>query len=145
MLDLIRLTLATDHWGQVLVMRPIPRQGNSWGCLEPLRETEWGKLIPVVSGEAFSHAMHGYATPLMNQIGPKPHALLRMVPKPYRVCLMIKTCPLATEHCHPSPKLPDCYDPPGLEGSSPLLASQVAIAWKEGRYVVVVEGDEFSI
>jgi hypothetical protein len=40
--------------------------------------------------------------------------------------------------------VPDCFSPEGLEAEAQLAAAVVVSAWVEGRYVIVVEGDEFS-
>ena len=46
--------------------------------------------------------------------------------------------------CHPCLKVPACYIPPGLSQEQQEAAAEVVLAWKDGRYVVVVEGGEFS-
>lgn len=139
-----RFTLTTKDFGTLLIMRPFPRNGDAWGDLAPLRGTPWGDLLPVVSGTSFSHAMHGYHAPLMQEIGAHPHGLSKRIPKGYRTCSLSQGCVMYHKHCHPSPKLPDCYSPPGLPNEAMFAATTVAQAWAEGRYVLIVEGDEFS-
>ena len=142
---LIEFQLDTKDWGKILITRVLPRNGDPWGCLAPVRGTPWGDLIPVVSGEVLSHALHGYATPLMRVIGSEPHGLLKKVPNEYRQCAAAKGCLLFTKkHCHPGPKLPDCYVPPGIPPEAHAEVVTVAMAWRAGRYVIVVEGAEFS-
>jgi hypothetical protein len=53
-------------------------------------------------------------------------------------------CAGATKFCKPCPKLPDCYDPPG-DATTQSLMRQIAIAWRDGRYVLVTVGAEFSL
>jgi hypothetical protein len=47
--------------------------------------------------------------------------------------------------CYPCKKLPDCYAPPKLSPEAQALACAVALAWRDGYYVVVVEGEEFIL
>lgn len=92
-----------------------------------------------------SHALHGYATPMMRLIGPPPYALLKKVPGIYRDCVVFKDCLMHNKnHCHPGPKLPDCFVPAGVPVDAREMVTQIAMAWRSGRYVVVVEGVEFS-
>lgn len=140
-----RYTLATRDYGSFKILRPVPRHGDPWGDLAPLKGTPWEPLVPVVSGEVFSHALHGYAKPLMGVIGPTPGALLRKVPDEVRLCSLRDECVMyLPERCHPCKKLPECYRPDG-PGEARLPASVVALAWAEDRYVVVVQGAEFSL
>ena len=146
---LVEYTIDTNDWGRILIARPLPRKIGEdldyWGCLAPLRDTPWGDLIPIVTGEVMSHALHGHATPLMRVIGPPPHALLRKIPDAFRQCSMMGGCMLyQKQHCQPGPKVPDCYSPPNMAEHAGFLASKVALAWKEKRYVIIVSGSEFS-
>lgn len=132
--------------GVVKLMWPIPRRGDPWGVLAPLKGTAWEPLIRVVSGDVVSHALHGWATPLMRVIGPSPRHVPRLLSEESGRCSMFRTCVAAGVNCRPGhPKLPDCYEAPGLDGRGPLLASRVALAWREGFYVLVVEGAEFNL
>ena len=138
-------TLDTVDFGGLKILRPISTEENPWGNLSILRDTPWGDQIPVVSGEVYSHATHGYALPLMKVIGPPPEALLRMIPQKFRGCASSKDCLMIDyEVCQPCVKMPDCYIPQGVSESIALAASLVMLAWKEGRYVVIVEGMEFG-
>jgi hypothetical protein len=139
-----RFTLVTRDFGTILVMRPYPKDGDAWGDLAPLRDTPWGKLLPIVSGPVLSHALHGYHSPLMQELGAHPHHLSKRIPKGYRRCRMYDNCVMAHAQCHPNPKMPDCFSPPGVGNDALLAAATVAQAWAEGRYVLIVEGDEFS-
>jgi hypothetical protein len=141
----LEFTITCKEWGTRRVLRPLPSVGDPWGILAPLRETPLRPLIPEVSGEAMSHALHGHVTPLMREIGPDPSALLRRAARIYPECAERKQCIAKSDRCVPSPKLPECFMP---EGCTPELAEiivRVLLSWKEGRYVVVVVGDEFSL
>ena len=131
--------------GPIRLLIPIPRGGDSWGVLAPIRNTDWGKLITVIHGVVMSHALHGYATPLMKEIGIDPEYRARRAPKPENMCLNHKLgCPIAGSHCKPGKKTPDCYEPNLPDPHLRYLISLVVLAWREDRYVVVVNGDEFS-
>jgi len=137
-----RITLTDGQLGEVRLLVPFPSPESPWGVLEPLRDTEWGAQIPVVSGAVLSDAMHGWALPLMRQIGVEPQIHAKRITEGAGRCALADKCVGATPHCRPSPELPDCYEAPGDHSG---LASAVALAWAEGRCVVVVEGAEFSI
>ena len=143
--DVVRFVISSPEWGDVPIARPLP--GNdAWGFLTVLQGTVWGDLLPIVSGEALSNALHGYVTPLMNLLGRPPHAQLKLVPDPFRACGNTECIMANPKTCHPCPKMPDCYEPPGFETFEHRKAAViVALCWKEGRYVVIVEGAEFSL
>jgi len=140
-----RFVISTAHFGDLKVLRPIPLPDEPWGPLAPLRGTPWGDLIPTVSGENLSHALHGHAKPLMEEIGPEPRTLLRRIQDPHRDCSLSKACLTRGDYCFPHPKVPECYLPPNLESPATLVAAVVALAWAEGRYVLIAEGAEFSL
>lgn len=120
---------------------------DPWGDLAPLRdEPDFAQLLPVVSGETFSLALHGYAKPLMEVIGPEPEFQLRRLPSKYRECSLRGSCVMFNDkRCQPlSKKLPECWWPEADETSRRAVAV-VTLAWAEDRYVVIVEGDEFSL
>lgn len=141
-------TLNDKDFGEILLALVIPKHDDSWGVLAPLQDTIWGDLIAVVPGPALSDALHGFAKPLMNHIGPTPRELARKLAassNPMCALGQNKSCAFATAKCVPGPKLPDCYEPPGLVGEQVELAASVALMWREGRYVLRVEGVEHSI
>ena len=142
---LARFTVRGDggDWGDIKIMRPTPVDGDPWGDLAPLRETPWGDLITVVSGEALSHALHGHVVPLVRELGPHPHRLSRRVAD--QRCALWKGCVIAGDDCQPGKTLPECYSAPDLSLEAALAARAVALAWKEERYVIVVQGPEFSL
>lgn len=136
-----RLLLDDEQHGEIRLLCPFPSPGSPWGVLEPLRDTEWGTQVVTVSGAALSDAMHGWALPLMRQIGVKPSVHAKRISEEAGRCALSAKCIGSTPHCRPGPNLPECYEAPGPYSA---LASTVALAWAEDRYVVVVEGAEFS-
>lgn len=148
MIDGIRLLVVPDlTHGELRLAVVVPRGGDMWGVLAPLRGTDWEPLIRVVPGEAMAHARHGYATPLAKVLGPEPSVLSRKVPQATGLCRLATggQCAGASPRCRPGPKLPDCYQPPGPDPRAQEMAAVVALAWRDGFYVVVVDGDEFSL
>jgi len=137
--------LQSKEWGDISILRVLPVKGNIWGDLDPIKDTPWGKLIPVVSGLALSHALHGYVTPLMREIGPHPHGLLKQIPEAYQRCTLWNNCLMYRKKtCIPCTKLPECYNPPGFDPEDQGIISEIAIAWRDGQYVIVVQGEEFA-
>jgi len=128
-------------WGDLRVCRPIPRLQDAWGVLAPLRGTPWGDALPIVSGDAMSHALHGWAMPLVRELGATPSN--RGVGAPTR-CSLYDSCITAAPACHPFGPPPECYEAP-VEGPAVLAANAVALEWAVGSWVVVVEGREWSL
>ncbi len=156
MMKLQRFSLDAGTYGGVIkLMRPLPsqrREGDTviidpWGALAPLRdEPAFAALIPVVTGEAMSHALHGRMKPLMEQIGPEPKYQLIRIEHPHDVCQVARDCIMYDERrCRPrSKKLPECWSPISEESARRAMAV-VTLAWAENRYVVVVAGAEFVV
>lgn len=142
------IELNDKEWGEILLFLPVPKPDSPWGQLLPLKDTHWSKVIRVVPGDVFSEALHGFATPLMRVIGRAPHDALKRLPLVDRTCDQHtkQTCLLGTDKCLPgSGEVPACYEAPLKDFDERRLASAVAKALDEGRYVVVVEGEEFSL
>lgn len=140
-------TVQDMTYGELRLVVAIPNDEHPWGVLAPLRGTPWEPFIRVVPGEAMAHARHGYAAPLVAVLGPSPAVIARRVPPRVGMCRLAQqgTCAGASPTCLPGPKLPDCYEPPGLSPVAQEMAAAVALAWRDGSYVVVVDGDEFSL
>lgn len=137
------MTLTDRQQGEVLLAVPIPHDDDPWGVLAPLRGTSWGDQITVVPGAVMSDAVRGWATPLMRIIGIDPKYRLGRIIEEEGICALYGECSMATIHCRPEPKLPECYEAPLETSPARLIAALVAMAWKEGRYVIVVEGKEW--
>jgi hypothetical protein len=140
-----RFSVLTSSGEEFLLLRPLPTKESTWGVLSPLEGTEIGGLITIVSGEDMSQALHGRVMPLVRTLGRSPRGLLKKI-EGDMTCALIKTCLLADRAaCYPCSKLPHCYAPPDVSEQAGLAAATVLRAWADGRYVVIVEGPEFSL
>lgn len=141
-----QFTVEDDVLGRFDLLVAIPHEEDHWGVLAPLRGTHWGALIREVSGESLAHARHGFMSPLAREIGPAPKHLAKLVQDPWGMCVLTApgACAGATRHCRPGPKLPDCYEP-AVAAELQNLVHKVALAWRDGRYVLVVDGPEFAL
>ena len=142
------LTLpASASWKvELKLMRPTPVDGDAWGALAPLRGTPWEQTITVVSGEMFSHALHGYTMPLIRALRSEPQA--QMIRMKGHACSLTegRQCVGASDACRPCAKVPECYAAPLTDREASRAASVVALAWSKGYHVVVVtEEGEFSL
>lgn len=132
------IDLTDPEQGLVKLLIVLPKDGDPWGVLAPLRGTAWGEQVAVVSPDAIEHALRGWATPLMREVGVTPVVRARRIPDGAGMCVQMGSCIGAGPRCRPGPDTPDCYEPPGLEwGEGMGVAVRVALAWREGRYVVV--------
>jgi hypothetical protein len=150
MIDGLRYVTIPDpeRHGDVLVAYPPPREGDPWGVLRPLMGTSWGAQIPTVTGEALSHALHGRPKPLREMLGPPPLRRTMRIALEERVCLERQQgiCAMAAPHCMPGTgRMPECYVPPAEDRALRAVATAVAHAWDEGRYVFLVDGPEFVV
>jgi hypothetical protein len=141
----LEFSLNTKEWGVIRLLRPVPIKENVWGILLPIRGTEIENLVPVVSGEVFSHALYGHATPLMRLLGPDPKAQLRRASKVYSQCKDRDCCVSKGPNCHPCAKMPDCFRPETENPDQELAVTLVLLTWRNGSYVIVVEGAEFTL
>jgi hypothetical protein len=136
--------------GDIKLLVTFPVAGAPWGDFEFLRGTSWESGITAVTAEAYSHALHGWSVPLRRELGRNPEASAKRVSDKEGHCLQAGACigwkPL---QCRPGGKPerkkdaacpPQCYEAP----FGPV-ASQVALAWREGRYPVIVKGEEFVL
>lgn len=138
-----RVQLTDPEWGELKLLVAIPKDGDPWGVLAPLRDTAWGRQIQVVSSDALSHALHGWATPLMREIGVAPKVHASRIGDDVGRCGLDGSCLGARAECRPGTATPDCYEAPKLRPSVSLMAATVALAWRDGFYVVVADGDGF--
>ena len=136
-------------WGNPRFVRPIPRKGDPWGILAPLKDSKWGNLINVVQGDVVAHAIRGHATPLMQELGPSPRSCLKLISKEQQNwCVLVDSCVSAGASCYPSEKTPDCYEAPSegdINYAFSLAATRVTLAWRDGFHVLVIVGDELVI
>lgn len=136
------INLNDSEQGEIKLLVVVPKEDDPWGVLADIRDTDWGQQVAVVSGESMSHALHGWATPLMREIGVAPRQRARRVRK---LCSLAQGCVGAGPGCVPGVDVPDCYEPPGVPPSVLMAVTRMVLAWKDGRYVVVVNGPEFSL
>ena len=144
-MNYVEFILTCQEWGPIKILRPVPSGEDPWGILAPLRDTPWGEHLPVINGEVMTDAQYGHVMPLIRLLGLPPDQQLKHVPPAFRVCVSAKQCiSFRPQDCHPCKKLPDCYIPPGVPQEAQEAVVLVALAWREGRYVLVVDGPEFS-
>lgn len=142
-----------------LLVEYVSSKDPTWGVLECLRGTSWESGIKEIAAEAISHALHGRLLPLLRELGRDPQASARRVTPAEGLCgLRLECMAWDADFCKPGGcrKLkgktqvgpPNCYQPP-VERGTPFKTVewmiQVALAWREGRHVVVVRGDGFNI
>lgn len=139
-----RIDLSDREQGPVLLSVALPRDGDPWGVAAALRGTEWEVLIRTVGGEALSHAVHGWATPLVRELGPNPQATMRRTVTP---CALSSggQCVGATPDCRPGRKMPACYTPPDTDPDVASVVTTVLLDLRAGRHVVAVDGPEFVL
>lgn len=139
-----RINLQDREQGSILLSVALPRDGEPWGVLAPLRGTVWEGLVRTVSGEALSHSVHGWATPIIRELGPNPHAVMRRHPTP---CVLSTgdQCVGSSPACRPGRGMPDCYEPPDADGDLSWAVSTALLDLRAGRFVVVVAGSEFVL
>lgn len=139
------MTLTDRQQGEILLAIPIPWEDDPWGVVSHLRGTAWEEHITVISGSIMADAFHGHATPLMREIGREPRYRAMMLANE-NICSQINECAMASIACRPGHrKMPECYEAPLPDPTASHVAGLVTMAWKEGRYVVVVEGDGWNL
>lgn len=132
------ITLHDDAFGDV------PVCVVSAEAVLSLQDTKWFPYIKGVQSENMSHALHGFLTPLMQEIGPEArHVLKKMNRDHLLLCHEHSTCMIATKDCIPGAKTPLCYLPP--DETESMLVADIVQAWKRGCYVVYVIGEEISL
>lgn len=127
------------RWGFPVVARVLPREGNPWGVLAFLQGTSWEGLFPLVGDDVLDMALRGHATPLMRVLGPPPVALARRLPVVDGLCNQHGDCLMAAEHCHPGPRVPDCWVPPNVDPNDAPVLSYVVQLWREGTLVILIQ------
>lgn len=143
---LVAYRLAGEGFEDRLVHRPTPRGDDPWGMLAPLKGTSWEPFIYIVSGESFSHALHGYLKPLEDELGPPPLKVARRIPYHDSICEIVEQCVIADRvGCVAGGPPPDCWTPPVEDADLRVAMEQVVIAWRDGSTVIVVEDGEFSL
>ena len=129
---------------------------DNWGAFEILRGSSWEEGVQVIPADALSEALHGRILPLQRILGRDPRASARRVTTEQGECVLKDGCigwdPKA---CRPGGRgkkktdlcPPDCWEPP-IDGGDPKILEafrRIALAWREGRHTVVVEGEGFNL
>lgn len=145
-MSLREVTFNDREQGEIRLLISAPTLSDPWGIMGSLRGTEWEPLIQVVSGQALSHALHGWATPLVRELGISARHRARRISEEGGRCALHQECLSASPECHPkSRKVPDCYEAPNVTPGGSLAASRVVLAWRENRVVVVIAGEEHNL
>jgi len=142
----VTLKIDVEGWGKITFLRVLPHQDDNWGVLRSWRGTPWEVLVTVVSGEDLSHALHGYPWPLIKSLGPPTEVLYRHLSEEHSFCLSYqdKSCSLRQKgKCLLGKNLQPCYVPPCVEDR--VEFQEALLALKEGQYLLVTEGQTFSL
>lgn len=145
-----KVKISCSEQGEIEILYPIPKPNNPLGVLSIL-PPEWLKHIPSISGESLSHALHGWATPLVRELPASPYLMMKRI-KPKAMCRSHKggykkggDCLMASDICYPNKEVPECYEAPLDNFQQRMLLSEIILAWKIGMYVVTIVGEEFNI
>ncbi len=100
-------------------------------------------LVQPVQGEALSHALYGWAQPLLRQMGRPPRDTFRVIPEDLGACELRATCPFwDPKACRPSaagpPKM--CWVAQG-----PAAVGEAMLALREGRRLLRPDSDGFVL
>lgn len=141
-----KVTLDDADQGRILIAIVFSKDGanEGWGDAAGLVGTDWERAVRPVTGEAMSHALHGYALPLVRELGEDPRKVLRRLGGPCRLSEGDQ-CLGAGPQCVPGPKMPVCYEPPDVPETMVSIAASIAAAMQEGYHVVRVVGSEFVV
>lgn len=144
------IDLEDQDFGRVQLLLAIPRPDNNWGVLACLKGTVWEDYIDVVTGNSLSIAQHGMASYLMNELGSDPRGKARRFIASHDAdtyfCRHRGNCiGFDPKACLPGAKTPDCFEANLKDHKKALIVGAVLRAWKDNRYVIVVEGKEFSL
>jgi hypothetical protein len=153
-----RVPVGSEPESVSVMVEFVPEDSDNWGTLEPLRGTTWEDGVSEVDADSFSHALHGRLSPLLKKLGRNPVYSARRVSEQEGVCDFKGNCIKFDKNlCRPGGEKGngwrkkygpfDCYQPP-LQGASIDVTEtflKVALAWKEGIFVIVVKGEGFNL
>ena len=140
MLGTRKAVISCSEQQDFLLLWAMPKK-DPMGVFSVLRDTKWEKLIGKVSGENLSHALHGWATPLVRELPSKPKSLLRTLKN--ERCWMQKECVMATDRCYPNLKVPNCFEPEDPQVRA--VVNFILNMMRDGYRIVWVDGAEFSM
>ena len=133
-----------DRHEKIRFLASIPSKKDPWGDLAVLKGTPWEAEIPVVDKMAYTDAINGWAAPFRKALGTPARVRAKRLPIISTLCGEHQqgTCPNRADHCRPgSGKLPRCYEAPFEDASVRNIASIVAEAWDEDRFVIVIRDE----
>jgi hypothetical protein len=134
-----RLKIATAEMGYLELFLIYSVEGRWESDWEPLQGQPICDLLTHVSKEMWDHALRGWTSPLVKNLGLPPEGGLR---KMSQVCTHLDSCPMHDlKRCTPlSKRMFNCFQPLGVEGDIALqLAAEIVRFWREGVRVLVVE------
>ena len=141
------IVLEDRQYGKINLLVTRPTDDLPWGFFTPIKNTSWSFLVREVSGEAYSHALHGMRLPLMKQLGPEPHRIASQVPQVDGECK--NRCPnWNPSYCRVGGKPPrkkDLPGPPGCFSSDIEGAEVIALSIRSNCHPIVVIGPEFNV
>lgn len=134
-----RLKLATVEMDD-LELFVIYSTGGQWEeAWLPLQGFPIDALLPRVTKETFDHALRGWTSPLIKNLGLPPTGGIRKV---HQKCADRAKCPLYDPNrCSPKAvKMWNCFRPRDVEGEvAQSLAAEIIRFWREGVHVLIVE------
>lgn len=134
------LDIKDSRWGILKLLVVYPDETSPLGVLKNIAGTPWEKLFPRVTGEALSHALHGWVDPLVGCLGRSPETFLRVLPEGLGECSLKGNCiGWDPKLCRPAKGGNPCWE----AGDEALELAFAAL--REGRYVLILEGAEFSL
>ena len=133
-----KIILQDKQQGQLKVAFPIPRD-TPYGFFLPLASTYWRGLLPIVTEDALNHALQGWATPLVRELGPSGYHLSKKVLPKDRLCKEVSTCTMATSNCVIGcKKLPECFQSNSEDSDVAECVRQLVLLWAEGYSVIII-------
>jgi len=133
---MIFCVITDDRYGNPKVARIIPKENvDNWGEYIELKDSEWERLVPVISEEVIDRALRGDAKTLMQSQGLRyPKGCLKLIPIKNSVCADKKGCPSYTVKCDFRNKdCPECFS---VDGDVSMVKRNLIQAWRMG-YIVV--------
>jgi len=133
---MIFCVITDERYGNPKVARIIPKESvDNWGEYIELKDSEWERLVPVISEEVIDRALRGDAKALMQSQGLRdPKGCLKLIPIKNSVCVDKKGCPSYTVKCDFRNKdCPECFS---VDGDISMVKRNLIQAWRMG-YIVV--------
>lgn len=133
-----------ERFGKIKFLCPVPSKKDYWGILGSMRDTLWWPEIISVHKDVYNDAINGWVTPLRKSLGTPPLVRAKRLPVLATMCAEYqdKSCLNRSEYCRPGTgKMPSCYVPPIDSEAARHVATDVAEAWDDGRFVFAIRED----